>query len=484
MDSFQFYDNPLVTRYASREMAELWGPRRKFSTWRRLWVALAEAELELGLLSDDGRTPRITPAQIEQLRAHVEDIDFARAEVHERRRRHDVMAHIDAYGEVCLDARDIIHLGATSCYVTDNTDLILMREGLQLLRDRLVGVIDALARFAARWRDLATLGFTHFQPAQLTTVGKRACLWCYDFLLDLHELEHRLETLRFRGVKGTTGTQASFLALFRGDHERVRQLDLLVARKMGFESVYPVTGQTYSRKIDSQILDALSGLGQTAHKFGTDLRLLAHRQEIDEPFESEQVGSSAMAYKRNPMRAERMCGLGRFLMTLPVSAAETAATQWLERTLDDSVNRRLTLPQAFLSADAVLRLALNISNGLIVNPEVIARNVAAILPYMATENILMAAVARGGDRQQIHECIRRHSQAVTAALKAGAERNDLVDRLKKDPLLAGVNFDAVLEHGQFIGRSPQQVDEFLAEEIDPIRQRYQHLLGQTAEVSV
>ncbi len=484
MDSFQFYDNPLVTRYASREMAELWGPRRKFSTWRRLWVALAEAEHELGLLAEDGKTPRIRQAQLEQLRAHVEDIDFARAEVHERRRRHDVMAHIDAYAEVCPDARDIIHLGATSCYVTDNTDLILMREGLQLLRDRLVGVIDALARFAARWRDLATLGFTHFQPAQLTTVGKRACLWCYDFVLDLHELEHRLQTLRFRGVKGTTGTQASFLALFRGDHERVRQLDLLVARKMGFDSVYPVTGQTYSRKIDSQILDALSGLGQTAHKFGTDLRLLAHRQEIDEPFESEQVGSSAMAYKRNPMRAERMCGLGRFLMTLPVSAAQTAATQWLERTLDDSVNRRLTLPQAFLSADAVLRLALNISNGLIVNPEVIARIVAAILPYMATENILMAAVARGGDRQQVHECIRRHSQAVTASLKEGAERNDLLERLKKDPLLAGVNFDAVLEHGQFIGRAPQQVDEFLAEEIEPIRGRYQHLLGQTAEVSV
>jgi len=484
MDSFQFYDNPLVTRYASREMAELWGPQRKFSTWRRLWVALAEAEQELGLLSDDGRTPRITSTQIEQLRAHVEDIDFAQAEVHERRRRHDVMAHIDTYGEVCPDARDIIHLGATSCYVTDNTDLILMRTGLQLLRDRLVGVIDALARFAARWRDLATLGFTHFQPAQLTTVGKRACLWCYDFVLDLHELEHRLETLRFRGVKGTTGTQASFLALFRGDHERVRQLDLLVARKMGFDSVYPVTGQTYSRKVDSQILDALSGLGQTAHKFGTDLRLLAHRQEIDEPFESEQVGSSAMAYKRNPMRAERMCGLGRFLMTLPVSAAETAATQWLERTLDDSVNRRLTLPQAFLSADAVLRLALNISNGLIVNPEVIARNVAAILPYMATENILMAAVARGGDRQEIHECIRRHSQAVTAALKGGAERNDLLDRLKKDPLLAGVNFDAILEQGQFIGRAPQQVDEFLSEVIEPIRRRYQHLLGQIAEVSV
>jgi adenylosuccinate lyase len=484
MGSFPFYDNPLVTRYASREMAELWGPRRKFSTWRRLWVALAEAERELGLLCEDGVTPRITQAQIEQLRAHIEDIDFARAEEHERRRRHDVMAHIDAYGEVCPEARDIIHLGATSCYVTDNTDLILMREGLCLLRDRLVGVIDALARFAARWRNLATLAFTHFQPAQLTTVGKRACLWCYDFVLDLYELEHRLQTLRFRGVKGTTGTQASFLALFRGDHERVRQLDLLVARKMGFDTVYPVTGQTYSRKVDSQILDVLSGLGQTAHKFGTDLRLLAHRQEIEEPFEPEQVGSSAMAYKRNPMRAERLCGLGRFLMTLPVSAAQTAATQWLERTLDDSVNRRLTLPQAFLTADAVLRLALNLSNGLVVNPQVIARHVAAVLPYMATENILMAAVARGGDRQQIHECIRRHSHAVTAALKAGADKNDLLERLKADPLLAGIDFPTVLDQNQFVGRAPQQVEEFLAEEIEPIRRRYPHLLGQTAEVSV
>lgn len=484
MDSFQFYDNPLVSRYASREMSELWGPRRKFSTWRRLWLALAEAEHELGLCGDDGVTPRISAAQIEQLRAHVDDIDFARAEMHERRRRHDVMAHIDTYAEVCPDARDIIHLGATSCYVTDNTDLILMREGLRLLRDRLVGAIDALARFAGRWRDRAALGFTHFQPAQLTTVGKRACLWCHDFLLDLHELEHRLDTLRFRGVKGTTGTQASFLALFHGDHQRVRQLDLLVARKMGFGAVYPVTGQTYSRKVDSQVLDTLSGLGQSAHKFGVDLRLLAHRQEIEEPFESEQVGSSAMAYKRNPMRAERLCGLARFVSTLSISTAQTAANQWLERTLDDSVNRRLTLPQAFLTADAVLRLALNISNGLIVHPEVIARNVAAVLPYMATENILMAAVARGGDRQQIHECIRRHSQAVTAALKAGADKNDLLERLKADPLLAAVDFEAVLDRGQFIGRAPQQVDEFLAEEIEPIRRRYPHLLGQTAEVSV
>ncbi len=478
------FDNPLVTRYASREMAELWGPQRKFSTWRRLWVALAEAEHELGLCADDGVTPRIRAGQLAELRAHTDDIDFARAAEHERRLRHDVMAHIHTYGEVCPTARDVIHLGATSCYVTDNTDLLLMRDGLRLLRDRLVGVIDALARFAQRWRDLPTLGFTHFQPAQLTTVGKRACLWCYDFLLDLHEIEHRLATLRFRGVKGTTGTQASFLALFQGDHEKVRQLDRMVASKMGFDAVYPITGQTYTRKVDSQILDALSGLGQSAHKFGTDLRLLAHRQEVEEPFEAEQVGSSAMAYKRNPMRAERMCGLARFVSTLTVSAAETAATQWLERTLDDSVNRRLTLPQAFLGADGVLRLALNISSGLVVHPEVIGRNVAEALPFMATENLLMAGVAKGGDRQRLHERIRQHSHAVTAGLKAGAGRNDLIERLRADPAFEGVDFDAVMDQSQFVGRAPQQVDEFIAEEIAPLRQRFPHLLSQSAAVHV
>jgi adenylosuccinate lyase len=445
---------------------------------------LAEAEHELGLLADDGGTPRITPAQLAELRAHVDDVDFARADFLERRLRHDVMAHIHAYGEVAPGARDVIHLGATSCYVTDNTDLILMREGLRLLRDRLVGVIDALARFAAAQRDLPTLGFTHFQPAQLTTVGKRACLWCYDFILDLTEIEHRLATLRFRGAKGTTGTQASFLALFRGDHDKVRQLDLLVAKKMAFDAVYPVTGQTYSRKVDSQVLDALSQLGQSAHKFGTDLRLLAHRQEIDEPFEAEQAGSSAMPYKRNPMRSERMCGLARFIGGLAVSAAETAAVQWLERTLDDSVNRRLTLPQAFLAADGVLRLALNVSAGMVVNPDVIKRNVEQVFPYMATENVLMAATAAGGDRQELHERIRVHSHAVTTQLKADAARNDLLDRLRADPHFAKVDFDRVLDQGSFVGRAPQQVDEFLAREVAPVRERYRQLLGQTDEPTV
>ncbi len=477
------YDNPLVTRYASPQMAELWGAQRKFSTWRRLWVALAEAQLELGLLADDGRTPRIRPEQIAALRAHLDDIDFATANDYERRFRHDVMAHIRAYADAAPLAGDIIHLGATSCYVTDNTDLILMRDGLRLLRDRLVGVIDALARFAERYRDLETLGFTHFQPAQLTTVGKRACLWCYDFVLDLHELEHRLATLRFRGAKGTTGTQASFLALFHGDHDKVRQLDRLIARKMGFEAVYPVTGQTYSRKVDSQVLDALSGLCQSAHKFGTDLRLLSHRQEVEEPFEADQVGSSAMPYKRNPMRAERMCGLARFVSSLTVSTAQTAATQWLERTLDDSVNRRLTLPQGFLATDGVLRLALNISNGLMVNPEVIARNVRQTRPYMVTENVLMAAVAAGGDRQQLHEAIRRHSHAATARLKAGAADNDLLERLRADPALAGVDV-AALALENLAGRAAEQVDEFLAQEVQPIRERYPQQLGQGARLDV
>jgi adenylosuccinate lyase len=484
MSEAEVYDNPLVTRYAGREMAALWGPQRKFSTWRRLWVALAEAEHELGLLGDDGRTPRIRPEQLVALREHTDDIDFAKADEYERRLRHDVMAHIHAYGDAAPVARDVIHLGATSCYVTDNTDLILMREGFGLLRDKLVGGIDALARFAQRYRDVETLGFTHFQPAQMTTVGKRASLWCYDFVLDLHELEHRLATLRFRGAKGTTGTQASFLALFHGDHEKVRRLDRLVAKKMGFDEVYPVTGQTYTRKVDSQVLDVLSGIGQSAHKFGTDLRLLSHRQEVEEPFEKEQVGSSAMPYKRNPMRAERMGGLARFVTSLTVSAAQTAATQWLERTLDDSVNRRLTLPQGFLAADGVLRLLLNIANGLVVNPEVIARNVRQTKPYMVTENLMMAAAAAGGDRQELHEAIRRHSHAATARLKAGAADNDLLERLKADPAFAALDFARVEAEGHLVGRAAEQVDEFIAQEIAPIRERYRHLLGQSAEVHV
>lgn len=472
MDSALVFDNPLVGRYASPEMASLWSPQRKFSTWRRLWLALAEAQLELGLMTEDGSRPRITELQLAEMKAHLDDIDFQRADLHECRLRHDVMAHIETFGERCPNAREIIHLGATSCYVTDNTDLLLLREGLRLIRDRLVRVLAALARFARQHRTLACLGYTHYQPAQMTTLGKRTCLWLHDFFLDLEEIEHRLETLKFRGVKGTTGTQASFLTLFKGDQARVRQLDRLVAQKMGFSSVYPVTGQTYTRKIDSQILDVLSGLGQSAHKFGSDLRLLSHDQELDEPFEKDQVGSSAMAYKRNPMRCERMCGLGRFVMSLASSAAQTAANQWLERTLDDSVNRRLILPQSFLATDGMLRLALNVSQGMQPNAEVIARRVAQYYPYMVTENLMMAAVARGADRQTVHKIVRDRSQEVTQELKGGLGRNDLLERLQREPVFSVLDFREVLDQTSLIGRSAEQVEEFLQEVIDPVLSHY------------
>ncbi|HJZ55174.1 MAG TPA: adenylosuccinate lyase [Gemmataceae bacterium] len=479
------YENPLIGRYASKEMAGRWGPLRKFRTWRRLWLALAEAEAELGLLADDGKSPRIRPEQLAELRAHLDDIDLKRAAEHERRLRHDVMAHIHALKDVAPACGEIIHLGATSCYVTDNSDLILMRESLQQLCETLAAVIDALARFAVTWQDEPTLGFTHFQPAQLTTVGKRAALWLFDFVLDLQELERRRDEMPFRGAKGTTGTQASFLALFRGDHEKVKELDRLVAKKMGFDRVFPVTGQTYTRKLDSQILDALSGLGQSAHKWGTDLRLLAHRQEIDEPFEAEQVGSSAMAYKRNPMRAERMCSLSRYLIGLPAMAADTAATQWFERTLDDSACRRLYIPQAFLAADAVLRIALNLANGLVVNRPVIAKNVREYLPYMATENLMMAAVQAGEDRQAVHEIVRQHSHAVTDRIKEGSGLTaELLERLKAERAFAKVDFAAVLDPRGFVGRAPEQVSEFVAEYVEPIRQRYAGVIGMKAELSV
>jgi adenylosuccinate lyase len=447
-------------------MTRIWSAARRYSTWRRLWLALAEAQAELGLTDESGQ-PRIRPSQLEAMRQHLDDIDFARAADYEQRFRHDVMAHIHTFADACPEAREIIHLGATSCFVTDNTDLILMRESLHLLLQRLAEVIRRLAHFARVWKDEPTLGFTHFQPAQLTTIGKRACLWIHDLLMDWHELEHRRLSLRFRGAKGTTGTQASFLALFRGDHAKVRQLDLLVAQKMGFDRVYPVTGQTYSRKVDAQMLATLGGIGQTVQKWGSDLRLLAHRQEMDEPFEPEQVGSSAMAYKRNPMRAERMCSIGRFLDGLAPLAGQTAATQWLERTLDDSAIRRLILPQAFLAADAVLRLAANLAGGLTVHEGVVRREVAAYLPYLATENILMAAVQSGGDRQHLHEIIRRHSHEVTQQIKHGGA-NDLIDRLQREQAFGKVDWNKVLDPHAFVGRAPQQVEEFLAEHVEPL----------------
>jgi adenylosuccinate lyase len=472
----EFYDNPLIARYASEEMSRLWSPRRKFTTWRRLWVALAEAEAELGL--------NVTAAQIAELKAHVDDVNFSVAEDYERRLRHDVMAHVHTYGDVCPGARPIIHLGATSCYVTDNTDLLLMREGLKLIADRLVTVIDRLATFAVETRDLACLGFTHFQPAQPTTVGKRTCLWIYDLVQDLDDLEHRIAGLKARGVKGTTGTQASFLELFGGDHEKVRKLDELVSRKMGFDAAYPVTGQTYSRKVDSQILSTLSGLAQSAAKAATDLRLLQHMKEVEEPFEKEQIGSSAMAYKRNPMRAERICGLARFVTSLETSGAETAATQWLERTLDDSANRRLTIPQAFLATDAILILYQNIASGLVVYPQVIARHLRDELPFMATENVLMGAVSKGGDRQTLHEKIRQHSQSAALVVKQQGGENDMLERLRRDPAFAMVDYTEVLKPEKFVGRAPQQVDDFVKEVIGPIRERYAESLKKRSEAAV
>jgi len=463
------YENPLISRYASPEMAQLWGDQRKFSTWRRLWVALAEAEQQLGLA--------ITDAQIAELKAHLDDIDFTAAAAYERKLRHDVMAHVHAYGDVCPLARPIIHLGATSCYVTDNTDLLLMREGLDLIRGRLVAVILRLAEFAQRYRDLPCLGFTHLQPAQPTTVGKRACLWAYDLVLDLAELEHRRAALLARSVKGTTGTQASFLTLFEGNHEQVRKLEQLVASKIGFDDTYAVTGQTYSRKVDAQVVDVLAGIAQSAHKMSTDLRILQSRKEIEEPFETSQIGSSAMAYKRNPMRSERICGLARFVLSLQSSAAATMSVQWMERTLDDSANRRLVLPQAFLAIDAILLIAQNVTSGLVVYPRVIGRHLSEELPFMATENILMAAVAAGGDRQDLHERIRQHSQDAAQVVKAEGKPNDLLERLAADPAFAQVDLSATLDPAQFVGRAPQQVDEFLAEVVEPIRQRY---AGRTA----
>ena len=470
------YENPLITRYASDEMSRLFSPQHKHSTWRRLWVALAEAEAELGL--------SVTPAQIAELKAHVDDVDFEVAAKYEKQLRHDVMAHVHAYGDQCPTAKPIIHLGATSCFVTDNTDLIILREALTLVCDKVAATIDTLAKFAVEYRDLPTLGFTHLQPAQPTTVGRRACLWAYDLALDLTELEHRLTQLRARSTKGTTGTQASFLELFEGDHAKVRKLEQLVAEKMGFDSTYAVTGQTYSRKIDAQAIDALAGIAASAHKAASDIRILAHRKELEEPFEKTQIGSSAMAYKRNPMRSERICGLARFVMSQQSSTAATAATQWMERTLDDSSNRRLVIPQAFLATDAVLILYQNVADGLVVYPEVIARNLREELPFMATENILMAAVTAGGDRQDLHEHIREHSQAAAAEVKQHGKPNDLLERLAEDKAFSGVDLAAAVDASKLTGRSAEQVDEFLADVVEPIRERYAERGAKQTELRV
>lgn len=470
------YTTPLAGRYAGKKMQALFGERRKFTTWRRIWLSLAQAQKELGL--------NISAEQIEQMSEHLEDIDFAAAAEYEKKFRHDVMAHVHTFGDAAPLARPIIHLGATSQDVVDNTDMIIMREALEIIRDALVNVIDALADFADEHRELPCLGFTHYQPAQLVTVGKRASLWCSDFLRDLREVEHRLENLEFRGIKGTTGTQASFLSLFEGDHDRTRRLEQMVAESFGFQKIAPVTGQTYSRKIDAMIAQTLSGIGASTHKMCNDIRLLANLKEIEEPFESSQIGSSAMAYKRNPMRCERATGLARFLMDVAASPLHTAAEQWLERTLDDSANKRLAVPESFLAADAILRIVLNVARGLVVYPAAIAAHIQAELPFMATENILMSAVKAGGDRQDLHERIRHHSQEAARQVKQFGRANDLIDRLKNDPAFDSVDIDAQLDPAQFVGRSAEQVEEFIAEYVEPVRARYSGVLGQDSELNV
>ena len=470
------YDNPLIERYASREMCEHFGPQKKFSTWRRLWIALAESEHELGL--------PVTQQQIDELKEHVDDIDFEVAAAYEKKLRHDVMAHVHTYGDVCPNARGVIHLGATSCFVTDNGDCILYRDALKMVRNRLVTVIDRFAKFANAYKSLPCLGLTHLQPAQPTTVGKRTTLWTQDLTIDLEDLEHLLTHIKTLGNKGTTGTQASFLKLFNGDHTKVRQLEQLICEKIGFPKPYSVTGQTYPRKLDTQILDVLSRIAQSAHKFGTDLRILANKKELEEPFEKNQIGSSAMAYKRNPMRCERICSLARFVMSLQSSPAMTIATQWMERTLDDSANRRLTIPQAFLAIDAILIIMQNVVENIVVYPKVIEKNLRAELPFMATENILMAAVEAGGDRQDLHEHIRQHSVAAANVVKIEGGDNDLLERLRNDPAFSNVDIDAEISPEKFIGRAPEQVDEFIEEVVDPIRKRYANLSITNVELRV
>jgi adenylosuccinate lyase len=472
----ELYASPLVERNASREMAELFGSQKKFSTWRRLWLELAKAQNKLGL--------DIKQNQIRQMARRLDDIDFKKAAQFEKQFRHDVMAHVHAFAKVAPKAAPIIHLGAASCYIGDNADLIIMREAMQIIAAKLAAVINLLGKFAKKHRSLATLGFTHYQPAQLTTVGKRASLWCYEFVMDLQEIEHRLNTLPFRGVKGTTGTQASFLALFDGNHSKVKQLDKAVASAFGFKNICAVTGQTYQRKIDALVVNCLASVAQSAHKFCNDIRLLANLKEIEEPFEKTQIGSSSMAYKRNPMRCERTTALSRFVLSLASSPMMTASEQWLERTLDDSANKRIVIPEAFLAVDGILEILINVTSGLVVYPKVIAARIEAELPFMATENILMAGVMAGGNRQELHEKIRLHSHAAAAQVKRFGRPNDLIGRLKADIAFSKVDFDEVLDPKSYIGRAPQQVDEFIKSVVTPICRRYRKELNRKVELNV
>ena len=460
------YQSPLSERYASDEMQFIFSSRKKFSTWRRLWVALARAEQELGL--------PVSPQQVAQLEAHVDDIDFKKAADYERQLRHDVMAHVHTYGDLCPDAKGIIHLGATSCYVGDNTDVIIMREGLVLLQDKLVGIISSLAKFADQYKNLPTLGFTHFQPAQLVTVGKRASLWMNELLLDLEELEFRIAGLKLLGSKGTTGTQASFLALFDGDHEKCKELDRKICKEMGFKGAVSVSGQTYSRKVDAAILASLSGIAQSASKFANDLRLLSHLKEIEEPYESKQIGSSAMPYKRNPMRSERICSLARYVISNAQNPAQTAAVQWFERTLDDSANKRIAVAESFLAVDAILNIYRNIADGMVVHEQMIGRHIQEELPFMASENIMMAAVKRGGDRQMLHERIRILSLEAGSNVKDKGLSNNLIDLIAADSTF-GMNREELSAHtnpSDYIGRCPEQVCDFLQNVVAPVLLRY------------
>ncbi len=480
------YDSPLSERYASREMQYIFSPDMKFKTWRKLWIALAEAEMELGLADENGE-PRITPDMIEELRANAENINYEVAKEREKLVRHDVMSHVYAYGcEVSEKTAGVIHLGATSCYVGDNTDVIIMTEGLRLVRRKLLNVIQKLSEFALERKDLPTLAFTHFQPAQPTTVGKRATLWLQDLMMDLSDVEYMLSQQKLLGSKGTTGTQASFMELFNGDHEKVKALDKKIAEKMGFESCYPVSGQTYSRKVDVRVLNVLSGIAISAHKFSNDIRLLQHLKEVEEPFEKNQIGSSAMAYKRNPMRSERIASLANYVMADVLNPAITAATQWFERTLDDSANKRISVPEAFLAVDGILDLYMNVVDGLVVNEKVIEKHFMEEIPFMATENIMMDAVKAGGNRQELHEKIRTLSMQAGAAVKKEGKPNPLLELIAADPAFGKTlpELQELMKPILYVGRAPEQTEEFIRDFVNPVLQENAEILGMTAEINV
>lgn len=472
------YVSPLSERYASRRMQEVFSPDRKFRTWRKLWIALAETEKELGL--------DITDEQIEELKAHADDINYADAKERERQVRHDVMSHVYAYGLQCPKAKGIIHLGATSCYVGDNTDIILMREALGIVREKLVNVIAELAKFADEYKDLPTLAFTHFQPAQPTTVGKRATLWINEFMMDLEDLDYVSGSLKLLGSKGTTGSQASFLELFNGDHDKCVKADQMIAEKMGFDSCYPVSGQTYSRKVDTRVLNILAGIAASATKFSNDIRLLQHLKEVEEPFEKSQIGSSAMAYKRNPMRSERIASLSRYVIADALNPAITSSVQWFERTLDDSANKRLSVPEGFLATDGILDLMVNVVDGLVVYPKVIRRHLMAELPFMATENIMMDAVKAGGDRQELHEKIRQLSMEAGRNVKVEGKDNNLFDLIAADPAfpLGKKELEAALDPSKYVGRAPQQVTAYLKDYVEPMLRENADILGWKSEINV